>query len=258
MIALTGALAPGALAVAAGGEGDAAFEVTRSSVAPKHAYFAGRKPATLRYLFRSAGRPRDVKVSVVRVGSGRVLAAWRRRDLAPGRVHRRAWRGQAKDGVYAFRIASPGEPMFPAGRFRLHGHRYPVRGPHGTRGPIGDFGAPRSGGRVHEGFDVTAPCGTPLRAIRAGRVVRADYDPSLYGHFIQVNARSSRLTYFYAHLKRPATARTGSSVKTSERLGKIGLTGNAAGTPCHLHVELRRSGRLLDPEPRLRGWDRYG
>ena len=57
---------------------------------------------------------------------------------------------------------------------------------------------------------------------------------------------------------RPAEARAGDAVKTSERLGNIGLTGNAAGTPCHLHVELRRSGRLLDPEPRLARWDRYG
>ena len=68
----------------------------------------------------------------------------------------------------------------------------------------------------------------------------------------------SPLSYFYAHLLRPAEARAGDAVKTSERLGKIGLTGNAAGTPCHLHVELRRSGRLLDPEPRLARWDRYG
>jgi murein DD-endopeptidase MepM/ murein hydrolase activator NlpD len=47
-------------------------------------------------------------------------------------------------------------------------------------------------------------------------------------------------------------------VKTSTRLGTIGLTGNAPGTPCHLHVELRRSGRLVDPEPELAVWDRYG
>ena len=43
-------------------------------------------------------------------------------------------------------------------------HVFPVQGPHGTRGPIGEFGAPRDGGRTHEGFDITAACGT-----RAGR-----------------------------------------------------------------------------------------
>jgi murein DD-endopeptidase MepM/ murein hydrolase activator NlpD len=111
---------------------------------------------------------------------------------------------------------------------------------------------------VHEGFDVTAACGTPLPAIRAGRVERAGFDPELYGHFIEVDARQSRLDYFYAHMARPADATRGDSVKTSTRLGTIGLTGNAPGTPCHLHVELRRSGRLVDPEPELAVWDRYG
>lgn len=238
--------------------------MTRATVAPNHAYFAGRKPATLRYVFRSGGRRHPVAVRVVRIGSGQVVARWRRPALAPGVPHTRRWRGMrrsgepARDGLYAFRITAPGAARFPGGRFRLHGHRFPVKGAHGDRGPIGDFGAPRSGGRIHEGFDVTAPCGTPLLALRAGRVKRAGYDPQLYGNFIQVNARRSPLTYFYAHLHRPAEARAGDDVATSERLGKIGLTGNAAGTPCHLHVELRRSGRLLDPEPKLRRWDRYG
>ena len=258
LIALAATLGWAAVGVAFGAGDDGGFKVSRSSVAPNDAYFAGRKPATLRYVFRSAGHSRGVKVSVVRVATRRVLASWRRRNLAPGRVHTRRWRGQARDGLYAFTVRSPGLPVFSAGRFHLHGHRFPVKGGHGTRGPIGEFGVPRSGGRVHEGFDVTAPCGTPLLAIRAGRVERAGYDPHLYGHFIEVDARQSRLDYFYAHLIRPAAARSGALVKTGERLGKIGRTGNAAGTPCHLHAELRRSGRLIDPEQRLRRWDRYG
>jgi murein DD-endopeptidase MepM/ murein hydrolase activator NlpD len=182
---------------------------------------------------------------------------------APGTAHAQRWSGArrsgkpAPDGKYAFRVTSPGEPRFPAGRFDLHGHRFPVNAGHGTRGPIGDFGAPRAGGRVHEGFDVTAPCGTPLLAIRAGRVERAGYDPELYGHFIEVEARRSQLDYFYAHMVSPARAGRGDSVKTSERLGKIGLTGNAPGTPCHVHVEIRRAEQLVDPEPILRRWDRY-
>jgi murein DD-endopeptidase MepM/ murein hydrolase activator NlpD len=232
--------------------------VTRASVAPKHAYYAGRKPVSLRYLFRSRGHSRDVTVRAVHAGSGDVVARWRLDDLEPGTFHRRLWRARARDGKYRFRIGSPGYRASFSDSFELHGHRFPVKGAHGTRGPIGDFGAPRSGGRVHDGFDVTAPCGTPLLAIRAGRVERAGYDPQLYGNFVEIDARESRLDYFYAHMVRPARVGRGDSVKTSERLGKIGLTGNAAGTPCHLHVELRQAGRLLDPEPALRRWDRYG
>src|SRR4051794_24824856 len=48
------------------------------------------------------------------------------------------------------------------------GHVFPVLGAHWGRGPIGEFGAPRSGGRVHEGFDVVAPCGTGLVSVRGG------------------------------------------------------------------------------------------
>jgi len=238
--------------------------VKRSSVAPEHAYFAGRKPATLKYLFRSAGEPRNVRIRVVQVASRRIVASRTRAGARPGNRHQSVWRGNARggapapDGRYAFQLGVPGSAPVPAGRFHLHGHRFPVSRPHGTRGAIGEFGAPRSGGRVHQGFDVTAPCGTPLLAIRAGRVERRGYDPSLYGNFIEVDARRSNLDYFYAHLLHPAEARRGDSVRTSERLGKIGLTGNAAGTPCHLHVELRRSGHLLDPKPSLRRWDRYG
>jgi hypothetical protein len=49
-------------------------------------------------------------------------------------------------------------------------HVFPVRGPHGERGPVGEFGAPRDGGRIHEGFDILAACGTELRgSARWGR-----------------------------------------------------------------------------------------
>ena len=46
-----------------------------------------------------------------------------------------------------------------------YGHVFPVQGPHGVRGAIGEFGAPRSGGRIHEGFDIVAACGTELVAV---------------------------------------------------------------------------------------------
>ena len=42
----------------------------------------------------------------------------------------------------------------------------------GTRGYIGEFGAPRVDGRTHEGFDITAACGTPV--VFAGRGEGAD------------------------------------------------------------------------------------
>lgn len=138
------------------------------------------------------------------------------------------------------------------------GHVFPVAGPHWTRGATGEFGARRSGGRTHEGFDVVARCGTPLVAVRGGRVRRAGFDPVLYGNYLLIHGAGERRGYFYAHLRRPARVRRGERVLTGERVGAVGATGNARSVGCHLHFELRVRGAPVDPAPALRRWDRYG
>lgn len=239
------------------------FKVIRASVTNNHAYFAGRTLPRLRYEFHSSGATRTVVVRVVNTSSHNTYERWTMKNQEPATVYERAWSGasrkggSAPDGTYAFKISSPGRRTYTSDRFTLHNYQFPISGPHGTRGPIGSFGAPRSGGRTHRGFDVTASCGTPLHAVRAGKVVRKGYDPQLFGNFIEVNSRSSPINYFYAHLRSPATAGNGDRVKTGEVLGEVGLTGNAAGTPCHLHIEIRTSGRTVDPKPYLDRWDRY-
>ncbi|MCB0871313.1 MAG: M23 family metallopeptidase, partial [Solirubrobacterales bacterium] len=54
---------------------------------------------------------------------------------------------------------------------------------------------------------------------------------------------------------RPAPVRRGQRVRAGRRLGSVGQTGNAASTPCHLHIEIRTRGRLLNPEPLVNAWD---
>jgi murein DD-endopeptidase MepM/ murein hydrolase activator NlpD len=239
------------------------FDVYRSNVAPTEAFFAGHRPPTLRYAFHSSGEPRRVTVRVVDPKTGKTYARWTGDHAKPGKLYRRSWNGSdrdggaAPDGRYAFRISSPGRREFPGGQFRLRGYKYPVDGPHGTRGALGEFGADRVDGRTHRGFDVTASCGTDLEAVRGGEVERRGYDPELFGHYIEVDARNSPLDYFFAHMRLPATAGAGDQVKTGEVLGEIGLSGNASGTPCHLHIEMRASGRTVDPKPYLKRWDRY-
>jgi murein DD-endopeptidase MepM/ murein hydrolase activator NlpD len=137
------------------------------------------------------------------------------------------------------------------------GHVFPVRGPHGDRGAIGAYHAARSGGRIHEGFDITAACGTPLVAVRNGRVLRRGYDPILYGNYLLLHGEGERRSYFYAHLARPASVRRGERVWEGEGVGSVGETGNAAGTGCHLHFEIHVRGVAIDPERDLRRWDRY-
>ena len=247
--------------VAASKGGALGFRLGQTTVTPKHPYFAGKRKIRLHYRF-SARRPVDLRIDVIGAKSGDVVARWHERSARPGMKLKRAWNGVAEngkaapDGRYRFRVAAAGERPRGAGSFRLRGHVFPVDGPHGIRGPVGDFHAPRNGGRIHEGFDITGDCGTPLVAARGGKVKRAGYDPVLYGNYALIDAAKSNQDYFYAHMVSPAEVGEGKRVFTGQQLGRIGQTGNAAGTPCHLHFEVRVHGTPIDPEPLLRDWDR--
>jgi murein DD-endopeptidase MepM/ murein hydrolase activator NlpD len=143
------------------------------------------------------------------------------------------------------------------GATEFHAHVFPVQGPHGTRGAIGEFGAPRSGSRSHEGFDIVAACRTSLVASATGRVLRTGYDPVLYGNYLLIHGAGEDRVYFYAHLVHPASVHRGEEVWAGERVGAVGETGNARGVGCHLHFEIHVHGRPIDPEPDLDRWDRY-
>jgi murein DD-endopeptidase MepM/ murein hydrolase activator NlpD len=151
-------------------------------------------------------------------------------------------------------VGTPGHD----GGTRFYDHVFPVDGPHWTRGSIGEFGAPRSGGRSHEGFDVVAPCRTALVAVATGRVMRAGYDPVLYGNYLRIHGQGERRSFFYAHLRRPAAVHRGDRVWAGRRIGAVGDTGNARTVGCHLHFEIHIDGHPIDPEPVLGRWDSRG
>jgi murein DD-endopeptidase MepM/ murein hydrolase activator NlpD len=161
------------------------------------------------------------------------------------------------DGTYRLVVAVAGGNQKDAGSVELHRHFFPVRGPHGTRGPVGDFGAPRNGGRVHKGFDVLARCGIPLAAAVTGTVVKRAYDFRLDGNYIVIRGLGERRKYWYAHMVHPSTFRKGDLVHVGQIVGYVGKTGNARTVGCHLHFEIHVNGRPVNPEPYLRAWDRY-
>ncbi len=138
-----------------------------------------------------------------------------------------------------------------------YGYVFPVQAPHGVRGAVGDYHAPRNGGRIHEGVDITASCGAPLVAVTTGRVLRRGYDPVLYGNFVLIHGAGESRGYFYAHMLRPAPLRRGEPVLEGQRVGAVGETGNAVGTGCHLHFEIHANGIPIDPASALARWDRY-
>ncbi len=72
-----------------------------------------------------------------------------------------------------------------------------------------------------------------------------------------IHGEGERRSYFYSHLLRPARVRRGQWVLEGDQVGKVGETGNAVGTGCHLHFEIHVRGTAINPEPELRRWDRY-
>ena len=120
----------------------------------------------------------------------------------------------------------------------------PVQGPHSFSD---DFGAPRSGGRTHQGNDILAPGGTPVVASVAG--VASENHSSLGGNSYFLKGVDGN-TYFGAHLD----SYTGSwgSVAAGTVLGYVGDTGDAKGGATHLHFEIHPGGgAAVDPYPTL-------
>ena len=106
------------------------------------------------------------------------------------------------------------------------------------------FGAPRSGGRSHEGVDMMAPYGTPIYAATSGSLSFSSSE--LGGNQSYVHAPNGDYT-FYAHQQSyEGSPRT---VSAGELIGYVGDTGNAAGTP-HVHFEYHPGGGgAVNPTP---------
>jgi murein DD-endopeptidase MepM/ murein hydrolase activator NlpD len=112
-----------------------------------------------------------------------------------------------------------------------------------TIGP--SFHAPRAD-RLHQGVDIFAPRGRHVKSIGWGIVMRIETQ-RLGGKIVFVQGRGGMLA-FYAHLDDWAPGlHVGQTVEEGELLGFVGDTGNAKGTPPHLHFELRPAFTIFAP-----------
>lgn len=112
------------------------------------------------------------------------------------------------------------------------------------------WGAARSGGRRHEGIDIFAPCGRPVLSATRGLVLETG-ENALGGQVVRVLGPGGSVHY-YAHLSRFGGVRGGDRVQPGDTLGYVGDTGNARGTPCHLHYGVyERGGGARNPFPLL-------
>lgn len=115
---------------------------------------------------------------------------------------------------------------------------------------VPSFGAPRSGDRTHDGIDIFASRGTPVLSTTRG-VVLSVREYGIGGKQIWVIG-PARERHYYAHLDAWADGLKERDVLVpGQVLGYVGDTGNARGTPPHLHYGVYGEGGALDPLPRM-------
>lgn len=115
---------------------------------------------------------------------------------------------------------------------------------------VDTFGAPRGTDRTHQGVDIFAPRGTYITSATDGIVVRIGTN-GLGGNIVFVMGPGGE-RFYYAHLDEidPLLA-VGEHVSTSTVIGRVGTTGNAQGTPPHLHFGIYGQGGARNPYERL-------
>lgn len=123
---------------------------------------------------------------------------------------------------------------------------------------VNTWGAARSAGRKHQGIDIMARTGTPVRAAADGMIVRLATN-DLGGIVLYQRDADGEHVLYYAHLQKYAAGVTeGTIVRQGDVIGYVGSTGNAT-TP-HLHFEIMRQpddkrwwgGKPLNPYPVLK------
>jgi len=107
-----------------------------------------------------------------------------------------------------------------------------------TRGTV----RPEDDGEEHTGLDVAIPVGTPIRAAGAGVVAEASYHEE-YGLFVRLRHENG-FESMYGHASRLLVS-TGESVAAGQVIALSGSTGRS--TAPHLHLEIFRGGRSIDP-----------
>lgn len=102
--------------------------------------------------------------------------------------------------------------------------------------------------KAHLGMDYAARRGTPVVAAGSGTVVYAARMGS-YGNLIKIRHKDSYETR-YAHLKSFRRGiKRGKRVTKGQTIGYVGTTGRSTGP--HLHFELRKKGRAINPAKRV-------
>jgi len=123
----------------------------------------------------------------------------------------------------------------------------PVQG--AVSSPFGSRADPFNGeAKFHHGVDIAAPSGTAIKAAAAGKVVFSGQLAG-YGNLLEVdhgNGWVTRYGHNAANLVSP-----GDEIAAGQPIALVGSTGRSTGA--HLHFEVRRAGKPVNPEMLLGG-----
>lgn len=146
-------------------------------------------------------------------------------------------------------------------KLTAHGYVFPIYGPSGYGDTFGAARADVSGG-WHHGDDIFAPLGAPILAVADGTVFSVGWN-DIGGWRLWLRDRAGN-EFYYAHLSAyTRLAVDGRRVKAGQVLGFVGNTGDAQGTPYHLHFEVHPVSMLflgydgaVNPTRYLDAWKR--
>ena len=142
-----------------------AFRLTAAEATPRETFYDGPRAPSVSYIFQG-GAATDARVEVVNRDTDEVVDTFIERAAQPGARNVAKWDGLATDGTpapggdYAFEVGSAagGATVATAdSTFGYHLYRFPLDAKH-------TYGDGYGAGRDHEGQDVFAKCGTPIRA----------------------------------------------------------------------------------------------
>ncbi|WP_315674820.1 M23 family metallopeptidase [Clostridium sp. 19966] len=98
-------------------------------------------------------------------------------------------------------------------------------------------------GKMHQGVDIAADLGTPIKAALDGKVIYSSWMEG-YGNTIELQHQGEVVT-LYGHCSK-RIADLGQYVKKGDVIGLVGSTGRSTGP--HLHFEVRINGTPVDPQ----------
>lgn len=242
--------------------GGGRLELLKEEASPNKVFWDGLRDAKFAYEFRGT-QTADLLVEVVKkkAGDDKLVRRYREDNRDQNKLYEVRWNGRrpngdlVKKGNFYFRVAEVGGRRLKRTNakgdrsFRMFPAIFPVQGPH-------DYWDGWGAGRNHAGQDIGARCGTPMVAAEPGKVSVKAYDGAGYGYYVVIDVRGSDRQDLYGHLDNAARVGQGDAVRTGERIGQVGESGNAQG--CHLHFEYRRNGSPSSVvTKKLRSWDKY-